>query len=102
MPADPHDQLMAQAGQHHAAGRLMEAEEIYRYVLQRDPNRIDARCGLGVLASQTERFHEAVEFLNWNTVMRSGSVLLMVALGASLLGTAQREQASACLRKAIE
>jgi len=102
MPTPSPDHLMSQASQHHAAGQLHEAEALYRAVLAQAPERIDARCGLGVLASQTDRHQEAVELLKWETVMRSGSVLLMVALGASLLATGNRELATVCLRKALE
>ena len=69
---------------------------------RKSPIVLEAVCGLGILASQTERHEEAVRLLRWETVMRSDSVLLRVALGASLLATGNKEMATVCLRKALE
>ena len=47
------DQAMQIALEHHRAGRLAEAEAIYRQVLARCPDHADALHLLGVLAGQT-------------------------------------------------
>jgi hypothetical protein len=51
------DQLTIQqdfnlACQHHQAGRLEEAERLYRQVLAQQPGHAQAMHGLGLLASQ--------------------------------------------------
>ena len=43
----------------HARGRLVEAETLYRDVLQRQPNEVKALEGLGVLTFQVGRLDEA-------------------------------------------
>ena len=47
----------------HQAGRLAEAEEIYRQVLAQQPNQADALHLLGVLAKQTGRLDAAVDLI---------------------------------------
>ena len=45
---------------HHQAGRLTDAERIYRAVLAADPNHVDALHLLGVVASQVGQHEMAV------------------------------------------
>lgn len=49
------------AAQHHQAGRLQIAEQMYRQILKAAPKQPDAVHLLGVLALQSGRFAEAVE-----------------------------------------
>src|ERR1700735_821861 len=55
--------LFASALRHHQAGRLQEAEQIYRRILQADSRNADALHFLGVLAHQTGRHAIAVELI---------------------------------------
>jgi predicted O-linked N-acetylglucosamine transferase (SPINDLY family) len=57
------DQLMETATAHHRAGRLAEAEMIYRRVLSQHPDHADALHLLGVLAHQIGRNHDAVDLI---------------------------------------
>jgi predicted O-linked N-acetylglucosamine transferase (SPINDLY family) len=57
------DQAMRVAVQHHQAGRLAEAEHIYRQVLAQDANHSHAHRLLGVLAAQAGRTDVAVALL---------------------------------------
>jgi protein O-GlcNAc transferase len=95
-------QTIALAGEFHAAGKLGPAEDLYRQVLAADARRIDARCGLGVLLSQTGRHDEALANLPCDVVMRSGSTLLLVALAGSLLATNDAAAAVPCLQQALK
>ena len=56
-------EAMATAIQHHQAGRLQAAEQIYRQVLQVEPRQVDALHLLGVIASQVGRPEVAVEYI---------------------------------------
>ncbi len=47
----------------HQAGRLMEAEKIYRQVLVRRPNHADALHLLGLLSAQSGRIEAAADLL---------------------------------------
>ncbi|MBK9161358.1 MAG: sulfotransferase [Nitrosomonadales bacterium] len=48
-------QLLQQAIAHHQAGRLAEAEHLYRIILQIQPNHPDANHNLGVIALQVKQ-----------------------------------------------
>lgn len=96
------DQLIADAGNHHAAGRLNEAEAAYRAALAREPGRIETRAGLGILLSQLGSHAEALELLPHELVIRAGLPLLLVARGASLLATGSPEAAVECLQRAVQ
>ncbi len=50
MPTIP--EALAVAIEHHRAGRLREAETIYRQILAADPNHLDAWHLLGLIACQ--------------------------------------------------
>lgn len=57
-PSSPGEQIyetLVRAAQLHQAGRLAEAERLYRAVLQADPHNADANHNLGVLAMQVDR-----------------------------------------------
>ena len=56
-------EALAIAVQHHQAGQLQAAEQIYRQILAVDPNQADALHLLGVIASQTGQHEVAVEFI---------------------------------------
>ncbi|KAA0598590.1 tetratricopeptide (TPR) repeat protein [Azospirillum lipoferum] len=55
---------------HHQAGRLAEAEDIYRRILGADPEYADALELLGVLAAQTGRLAEATRCLRLAVALR--------------------------------
>ena len=54
---------MTQALEHQEAGREKEAEDIYRSILKRDPNHVEAARLLARMAMDHERYHEAEIFL---------------------------------------
>jgi protein O-GlcNAc transferase len=58
------EQAMTLALQHHQAGRLDQAEAIYRQILIRQSDNPDALNLLGVLSSQKGEHREAVELIN--------------------------------------
>ena len=57
-------EALSLALQHHQAGRLSEAEAIYRQILQVQPNHSDALHLLGVIAHQVGRHDVAVDYIN--------------------------------------
>ena len=54
-------EALAIAIQHHRAGRLQAAEQIYRQILQDEPNQADAMHLLGLIAHQVGKHGIAVE-----------------------------------------
>ena len=61
MPTIP--EALAIAVQHHQAGRLQAAEQIYRQILAVEPDHADALHLLGVIASQSGRHEDAVQYI---------------------------------------
>jgi tetratricopeptide (TPR) repeat protein len=57
------NQQLPLAIQHHSAGRLSEAETLYKQVLDANPNQPDAMHLLGVIASQTGKNDVAVDLI---------------------------------------
>lgn len=55
---------------HHQAGRMLEAEDIYRQILGADPEHADAMQLLGVLTAQTGRQAEACRCLRLAVTLR--------------------------------
>jgi len=51
------------AVQHHQAGRLARAEELYQSILKNNPDHPDVLHSLGVLAAQKDQNHLAVELI---------------------------------------
>lgn len=56
-------EALAIAAEHHQAGRLTEAETLYRRILDADPENAAALHLLGVLAAQLGHFEAAVELI---------------------------------------
>lgn len=55
--------LLQQAIEHHQAGRFIEAEALYRDILQHEPGHGDALHLLGIMAGQVGRYEDARAFL---------------------------------------
>lgn len=62
-PKKPADQAMGLAEQHHAAGRLAEAEKILRQMLRANPGQPFALHLLGVIAHQAGKTEDAIRLL---------------------------------------
>jgi predicted O-linked N-acetylglucosamine transferase (SPINDLY family) len=56
-------QTLELARTHYQAGRLEQAEQLYRQILQGDPNQVDALHLLGLIAGRTERYQLASDYL---------------------------------------
>src|SRR5690242_8998159 len=64
MPSPQIVRAMQQAVAHHQAGRLQQAEQIYRDVLRQSPRDPDALQLLGLLHYQSGRHNEAIELIS--------------------------------------
>ena len=88
--------------QHQQAGRLDQAEDIYRQILVFDPNQIDALHLLGLLSHQMGKSDEGIALIQ-RAISRNGNVAAL----HSNLGNVFKEQkklaeAIACHRRALE
>ena len=63
MPEVTIQQTFEAAIGHHRAGRLAEAERLYRQILSQQPGHADALHLLGVIAQQVGQYDVAVELI---------------------------------------
>jgi tetratricopeptide (TPR) repeat protein len=85
----------------HQAGRLVDAEPLYRQILKAEPNHVDALHALGVLARQTGRPDVAVDLIRKAISLKSDAPLFYNNLGTALQDQKKLEEALAQYDHAI-
>ncbi|MGD0389631.1 MAG: tetratricopeptide repeat protein [Tepidisphaeraceae bacterium] len=95
-------QAMEIALAHHRAGRLGEAEGIYRQVLRNDANNAPAAHLLGVTLFQTGRRQEGIAFIRRALQLQPNYPEALANLGHLLRECGQLDQALDCCRRAIQ
>ncbi|HEY1921803.1 MAG TPA: tetratricopeptide repeat protein [Tepidisphaeraceae bacterium] len=98
----PTERILQQATAHHQAGRLAEAEGMYRQILQGDPENADALHRLGIVAIQTQNFAVAIELISRAAELRPDNPLIYGSLGQALAGANRPAEAITAFRKALE
>jgi Tfp pilus assembly protein PilF len=95
--------LLETAVAHQRAGRLREAEPLYRQVLSSQPKNTDALYLLGLITQSTRRFAESAELFQRAVQANPKSAKYYVNLGLSLggMGLRRTAEAIAALRSAI-
>ena len=88
--------------QYHRAGRLSEAEAIYREVLESDPDNPDASHLFGVLAHQIGRHDVAVEAMAWAISLKGDRPDFHNNIGEAYRALKRYPEAVAHYRKALE
>src|SRR5438477_12276327 len=96
------DQAMQIALGHHQAGRLAEAEAIYRQVLAQFPRHPDALHYLGVLAYQLGHTADAIDLIGQAITSNPLVAEYHHNLGESYCMSRQWEQAIASFQRALE
>jgi tetratricopeptide (TPR) repeat protein len=97
----PAEQRLAAAQSHHRAGRLAEAEKLYRQVLTADPFHAASLHQLAQLASQIGRHEEAEELIKCAVAVAPAEPLYHLTQGNLLQATGQLKDAAASYRAAI-
>jgi protein O-GlcNAc transferase len=86
---------------HHKAGRLVEAEKIYRQILAAQPNHADALHLLGVVAGQAGQLDEAVTLIRQAIAVCATNAAYYGSLGNALQDRWQPDDAIGAFRTAI-
>jgi tetratricopeptide (TPR) repeat protein len=93
---------LASAIQHHQAGRLRAAEQMYRQILEVQPNQADAWHLLGLLAYQLGKYAIAVEYIARAIGLKGNAATFHNNLGNALSCQRKLDEAIASYRKALE
>jgi protein O-GlcNAc transferase len=95
-------QMLAQAIAHHQAGRLSDAEAIYRRALAENATDADALHLLGVVLHQSGRSVEGYALVTRASVARPGEARIWNNLGEIARSIGRRNEAESAFRRAIE
>lgn len=87
--------------QHQQAGRLAEAEQIYRQILALQPNHANALRMLGLLARQANRHDAAADLLRRAIAVNPSDVESYNDLAIALSAQGRLEEATAALAQAV-
>jgi tetratricopeptide (TPR) repeat protein len=101
-PSQPVQTDLDLALHHHLAGRLPEAESLYREILAADPNNADALHLLGVAAHQTGRAELAVEMIRAAIANNPEAAAYHCNLGVALGALGRLTEAIAAYQAAVE
>jgi len=94
-------QALDLAVQHHQAGRMRDAEKIYRRILDGDPNNAHALHLLGVLASQAGQNELAIEYIRKAIAQNPTASQYQCNLGAALVTAGRNEEAIETYQRAL-
>jgi predicted O-linked N-acetylglucosamine transferase (SPINDLY family) len=94
-------QTFDQALQHHQAGRLHEAEQLYRLILAQRPEHVDAMQNLGIIAQEAGRKDVAVDLIGRAVALSPNNAEAHSNLGNALKENGQLDEAIAACRRAI-
>jgi predicted O-linked N-acetylglucosamine transferase (SPINDLY family) len=95
-------EAMTIAIRHHQGGRLQEAEQIYRQVIDHEPNHADAIHLLGLLAHQAGKHEIAMDSIRRAIGIRGNVAVYHDNLGMVYLAMHRASDAEACFRRAFE
>ena len=101
MPEITLAQALETALAHHQAGRLVDAERIYRRILEVVPDHAEALHLLGVLATQVGHTAAAIDLISRAIAVDPDAVAYHDSLGESYRRAGQPERAIACFHRAI-
>ncbi|HEY1922863.1 MAG TPA: tetratricopeptide repeat protein [Tepidisphaeraceae bacterium] len=87
--------------EHHQAGRLPEAERLYRQILAEDPGHMDAMHLLGVIAFQAGQYDAAVDLIGKVVALDPEYAEAHYNFGNALTGKGRFDDAIAAYRRAI-
>jgi len=94
-------QVFDLAVEHHRAGRLAEAESLYRQVLGQQPKHAGALHYLGVIAHQVGRNQVAVDLIHQAVALQPANAEAYNNLGKTLKELGRLDEAIAACRRAV-
>jgi predicted O-linked N-acetylglucosamine transferase (SPINDLY family) len=95
-------EALAIAIQHHQAGRLQAAEQIYRQILAAAPDQPDTIHLLGVMSHEAGRHDAAIGQISRAIALKEGEPIFHNNLGEAYRAVRKIPEAIACYRRALE
>jgi tetratricopeptide (TPR) repeat protein len=95
------NQMLQVALSHHQAGRLQQAESLYRQILAQNPRHADALHLLGLIAYQMRRLEVAADLIGQAVALQPGSADFHCNLGSVLHSQGLLDKAIACYQRAL-
>jgi protein O-GlcNAc transferase len=95
-------EALAIALEHHQAGNFPQAEQVYRQILQAEPQNVDALHLLGVLAHQVGRNEAAIEWIGHALALNPNYAIAHSHLGEALRALGRNDEAIACYQRALQ
>jgi tetratricopeptide (TPR) repeat protein len=99
---NPERKKLAHAAEHQKAGRLEQAEQLYKEVLRDNPNNVDALRMLGIIAYGSSNIDEAERLFRRAVKLAPDYVNAIIDLGNTLKEQNRYEEAIECFRQAIK
>lgn len=96
-----HSQVLAEALEHHRAGRFGEAEKLYRRILQSDPHNADALHLLGLIAHEAGRDDAAIDLIGRAIRLRPDAAAFYSNLGLAYQSAGRPAEAIDAFRQAL-
>ncbi|MEG4628739.1 tetratricopeptide repeat protein [Microcoleus sp. AR_TQ3_B6] len=90
------------AWEHHQAGRLLEAEKLYRQIIEVQPESANVLCLLGIAARQQGKIAEALDFYEQAIAHNPDLVEAHLNKANALLDVGEYERAIACYEQVIK
>jgi Tfp pilus assembly protein PilF len=87
--------------EHHRAGNLQQAEQLYRQILQVDPYQVDALHLFGLTAAQMGKNDVAIEYIRKALRLKPDFAEAHSNLAVALRALGRLEEAETCLRQAV-
>ncbi|MFZ6648669.1 tetratricopeptide repeat protein [Undibacterium sp. TJN25] len=87
--------------EHHQAGRLKEAEDLYKAILHADPNHAFALQAYGNLALYVGHFQVAQDLISQSLQIEAKNANALNNLGLALQGLRKTDDAMSCFQQAI-
>ena len=94
-------ETLKSALEHHQAGRLQEAEALYRQILQVQPNHPDTLHLLGVLAHQVGKHQVAVDYITRAIALNPAAAEYHSSVGEAYRALARLNEAEASYKQAL-
>jgi Tfp pilus assembly protein PilF len=96
------DEILAQAWQSHQKGNTSQAEQVYRSVVQREPNHFNGWCYLGIALHDMRRYAESVAAYERALALQPAFPIALNNMGNSLRYLGRVEEADQAFQRALD